>query len=237
MDFEVNSFQVPNALVDNVMRDISPNALKCYLIIVRKTKGWNKERDKVSTSQLMEIAGIKKKDTVYGAMKELIEYGLIQAIKQPGKMTSYKVVPKIGTSTEKSNHQKRDWVVPKNGTTTSPENGDTTKDTIKNTLTKTTLSPKSSLKPKREEREDIKKSFLDFVDSLRKNYKGNSINNFYPVLTLYFDQEIKVASNGYLYFSNTSDYLTPQQAKEVWRYLDKNPLAIIPLAKSNQGIA
>ncbi|MDD5407062.1 MAG: replication protein [Sulfurovaceae bacterium] len=232
MDFEVNSFQIPNALVDNLMRDISPNALKCYLIIVRKTKGWNKEWDKVSTKQLMEIAGIKKKNTIYGATKELIEYGLIEAVKQLGNMTSYKVVPKIGTSTE-NGYQ----VVPKKGTSSSTENGYTTKDTIKNTLTKTTLSPKSSLKSKREEREDIKKSFLDFVDSLRKNYKGNSINNFYPILTLYFDQEIKVANNGYLYFSNTSDYLTSQQAVEVWRYLYKNPLAIIPLAKSNQGVA
>ena len=44
--FIVNSFQLPNAVVDELLRDISPNALKCYLVIVRKTIGWQKEWDK-----------------------------------------------------------------------------------------------------------------------------------------------------------------------------------------------
>lgn len=91
MSFETNLIQLPNAVVDNLMRDISANALKCYLVIVRKTKGWNKEWDKISTKQLMEATGIKKPHTVYSATKELIDYGVIESIKEQGKITSYRV--------------------------------------------------------------------------------------------------------------------------------------------------
>jgi len=114
---------------------------------------------------------------------------------------------------------------------------------IKKTTSKTTsknLSPlpslaKKQIDPEREEREENKKSFLNFINDLRKKYKGNSVNSFYPVLTTYENQEIKVASNGYLYFGSTTEYLAPAQAQNVWEYLYKNPSAIIPISK--QGAA
>ncbi len=113
---------------------------------------------------------------------------------------------------------------------------------IKKTTSKTTsknLSPKSSLTkkqidPEREERED-KKDFFKFIETTREKYKGSGINNFYPALCIYNDQEIKVASNKYLYFSNSTDYLSPAQANDVWEYLFKNPETLIPISK--QGAA
>lgn len=244
MNFEVNSFQIPNALVDDLMRDISPNALKCYLIIVRKTKGWGKEWDRISTLQLMEIAGIKKKDTVYSATKELIKYGLIEAVKQAGKMTSFKVVPKMGTGTKKSSHQERNRVVPKNGTTTSPENRDTTKDTIKNTRLKTTLSSKSplSLKPiKASERED--KSFLSFVSQIRKLYKPDPNNDLYPpilqIKTLGGEKGyFKVDAKGHLYVHTLNvgiEDIDASDANHYWHYLHQMQDQLLPAPKSNQG--
>ena len=122
--FIPNSFQIPNALIDELMCKISPNALKCYLIIARKTTGWQKEWDKISTTQLMTLSGIKKKDTVYKAMRELEKLCLIESEKTLGKLTEYRLVPKKGTSTNE-----RDEPVPKKGTTTSPKKGDSTKDT------------------------------------------------------------------------------------------------------------
>ncbi|MCK9550429.1 hypothetical protein [Aquamicrobium sp.] len=117
-----------------------------------------------------------------------------------------------------------------------PQKGETIYSKIKKTSSKTSsknLSPKSSL-TRKEERED-KKDFFKFLEITREKYKGNGINSFYPTLTFYFDKEIKVASNKHLYFAESTDYLSPSQAQEVWEYLFINPGALIPITK--QGAA
>ena len=43
--FIPNSFQVPNALVDDVLGNLSDAALRVYIIIIRKTRGWQKESE------------------------------------------------------------------------------------------------------------------------------------------------------------------------------------------------
>ena len=68
--FITNSFQVPNAFVDEAMFNLSGNAVKCYLFIMRKTLGWQKEWDYIPTAQFHLITGIKKPLTVYDAIKE-----------------------------------------------------------------------------------------------------------------------------------------------------------------------
>lgn len=74
--FTPNSFQVPNAFVDEVMRDIGDVAAKLYLIICRKTRGWYKEVDSISLSQFQEFSG-KSRPTVTKAIAELIQVGLV----------------------------------------------------------------------------------------------------------------------------------------------------------------
>ena len=74
--FIPNSFQVPNALIDEVVADLSGAELKCYLFIVRKTVGWNKESDAISISQFMSALKLSNK-TVVDACKRLAELGLI----------------------------------------------------------------------------------------------------------------------------------------------------------------
>ena len=74
--FTPNSFQVPNAFVDEVMRDIGDVSAKLYLIICRKTRGWYKEFDSISLSQFQEFSG-KSRPTVTKAIAELIQVGLI----------------------------------------------------------------------------------------------------------------------------------------------------------------
>ncbi|KAA3639428.1 MAG: hypothetical protein DWP95_10300 [Proteobacteria bacterium] len=117
-DLIPNSFQVPNAFVDVIMSDISGNAVKCYLLIVRKTVGWGKEKDRISVSQFRKYTGISKDGTITKITKELEDFGLITRHKELGKITEFslRLPPK--------NHPPLEGVPPIKGTT--PERGDTT---------------------------------------------------------------------------------------------------------------
>lgn len=86
--FIANSFQVPNAFVDEMLEQISGNACKIYLLIVRKTRGWNKESDRISYSQIQKFTGINSRATISKALDELLSTGLITAQKGNEKTTS-----------------------------------------------------------------------------------------------------------------------------------------------------
>ena len=73
--FVPNSFQVPNAFVDEVLDKISDASCKLYLVICRKTRGWNKEMDSISLTQFEAITG-KSRPTVIKCLKELVSVGL-----------------------------------------------------------------------------------------------------------------------------------------------------------------
>lgn len=154
MKYIPNSFQIANAVVDDLLCLMSGNAWKCYGVIVRKTTGWQKEMDYISVSQFKTLTGIKKDETVTDALKELEELNLIASVKQRGKVTGYRLnMPKLppengGTTTPKNwVHPKmgttpKNWGVlpPENGGTTTPKNWGSTKHTTKPTNTKHTIS-------------------------------------------------------------------------------------------------
>lgn len=154
MKYIPNSFQIANAVVDDLLCLMSGNAWKCYAVIVRKTTGWQKEMDYISVSQFKTLTGIKKDETVTDALKELEELNLIASVKQRGKVTGYRLnMPELppengGTTTPKIwVHPKmgttpKNWGVlpPENGGTTTPEKGGSTKHTTKPTNTKHTIS-------------------------------------------------------------------------------------------------
>lgn len=71
-----NFFMVPNAFVDEVMAKLPDSAVKMYLLIIRKTKGWDKECDSISLTQFMKFTG-KSKPTVTGAMSFLVKANLV----------------------------------------------------------------------------------------------------------------------------------------------------------------
>ena len=158
-----NAFQIPNAVVDDLMSRLSPNAFKCYVLIVRKTTGWGKSSDKISISQFQAIAGIKKRDTVISALAELEKLNLILPVKKAGLVNEFRLnklpeitpkpVPKIVTTTSpengddpKTGTSPDNWtrVVPKMVTTTSPENGDTQNPLTKPTRQNTPLPPQNA---------------------------------------------------------------------------------------------
>ena len=90
--FIANSFQVPNAFIDEMLCKISGNACKIYLLIVRKTRGWHKEADKISYSQIQKYTGINHRATVSKAIDELLDIGLISVQKGNEKtMSEYRL--------------------------------------------------------------------------------------------------------------------------------------------------
>lgn len=74
--FIPNSFQVPNAVVDELMAELSGAELKIYLFVLRKTKGWNKEADAISVSQFMEACNLSNRKVI-DACNRLVELGLL----------------------------------------------------------------------------------------------------------------------------------------------------------------
>ena len=118
-DFIVNSFQLPNSVVDELLADLTGAELKCYLLVVRKTKGWNKEIDSISIGQFMEVTGLSNR-SVITACDSLVEKGLLVRsggerrlntysvrsfnISQTGEKSSSDLVKKVHTQNNNKNN-------------------------------------------------------------------------------------------------------------------------------------
>lgn len=74
--FIPNFLQVPNVVIDELLPDLTGAELKCYLVVIRKTKGWNKESDNISISQFMKATGLSN-SAVIKACESLVKYGLL----------------------------------------------------------------------------------------------------------------------------------------------------------------
>ena len=119
-EFIPNSFQIANAVVDDFLCLMSGNAWKCYGLIVRKTRGWQKTHDSLSVSQIQKLTGIKSEETVEKAINELVELGLIGKQSRAGLPNVYFLISdpkKCGTPPPKN------VPPPKNGGTPPPKNG------------------------------------------------------------------------------------------------------------------
>ena len=89
--FRVNSFQIPNTLIDQYMRIMTPNEFCCLTLIIRKTRGWNKETDKISISQFQEFTGIQRNKTLSSALESLRKRGFIEVVKFRGRVNEYRL--------------------------------------------------------------------------------------------------------------------------------------------------
>ncbi|HCT4389776.1 replication protein [Acinetobacter baumannii] len=128
--------RLPNSLIDEqIMAQLSDKAFKCLMLIIRQTSGFNRNSDKIATTQFQEVCGIKKTDKVYASIKELEQKSLIKVERKTGGLNTYfllenhsqnKVLPENGTTPKNG-----EGTTPKNGEGTTPKNGDTTKENIK----------------------------------------------------------------------------------------------------------
>ena len=179
-----NSFTMANAIVDLDLRHMSGNALKCYVVIVRKTTGWNKVTDRISIRQFMDFSGIERRETVSKALRELEAMGLIVRHERSGRITEYSLNFEEPTHTDKPPYPDEPTHPEKPSDThtdkpsdTPPKKPYTTKDTVtKDTVTKDTRlgarataapssenpdpPPELPAKPKRQSREE---AFVAFV--------------------------------------------------------------------------
>ncbi len=118
-EFIPNSFQIANSVIDEYLSLMSGNALKCYILIVRKTRGWQKTHDSLSISQIQKATGIKSEETIEKAINELVELGLIGKQSKVGLPNVYFLISdpkKLGTPPPKN------VPPPKNGGTPPPKN-------------------------------------------------------------------------------------------------------------------
>ena len=100
--FIPNAFQIPNSVIDELLAKLTCAELKCYLFVVRKTKGWNKESDSISVSQFMEVTGLSNR-SVITACESLVQMGLLERSGGERKLNTYSVKAfEISQSGEKS---------------------------------------------------------------------------------------------------------------------------------------
>lgn len=71
-----NYTQTPNDLADHWLPFLSGVETKVLVVIMRKTLGWHKKRDRISMSQLEKLTGCQEK-AIATAIKSLIKKGLI----------------------------------------------------------------------------------------------------------------------------------------------------------------
>lgn len=124
--FIPNSFQIANSVIDEYLSQMSGNALKCYILIVRKTRGWQKTHDSLSISQIQKFTGIRKEETVQKAINELIDLGLIGKQSRIGLPNEYFLISdpkKVVTPPPKNGAPPENGAPPKKGVTPPPKMG------------------------------------------------------------------------------------------------------------------
>lgn len=137
---------LPNYLVDDdYVARMSGNSLKCYTIINRFTKGFSRINWAMESGFLLNKTGIKKPHTLFEAVKQLEQFGLLSVHREDGKTNKFTVtdpcpktaLPKNGTTAENGHNTSAE-----NGNKGTAENGHTKKENIKNNIKnikKTTL--------------------------------------------------------------------------------------------------
>lgn len=105
-DFIVNSFQLPNSVIDELLADLTGAELKCYLYVLRKTKGWNKEEDAISVSQFMKVTGLSNRKVI-DACERLVELGLLEQKIGSNKIKVFSVKGYKTSSSEESSLVKK----------------------------------------------------------------------------------------------------------------------------------
>mgnify|MGYP002614806120 FL=1 len=149
--FIPNAFQIPNSVIDELLAKLTCAELKCYLFVVRKTKGWNKESDSISVSQFMEVTGLSNR-SVITACESLVEMGLLERSGGERKLNTYSVKAfEISQTGEKSSSDKTGENFSQTGEKISPDlmkkvhTQNNNKNTIQNNNKKNTKKSESDL--------------------------------------------------------------------------------------------
>lgn len=127
-----NFTQTPNDLFDHWLPFLGEVELKVLLVIMRKTFGWHKVRDKISISQLEKLTG-STPTNIGKAIKSLISKGVIlkQVTGENGKQETFYELAVCEDSNNSYPCQDRSATPPESGGVTPPDSG-VTKETLLN---------------------------------------------------------------------------------------------------------
>lgn len=84
-----NYTQVHNVAFDHIMPLLSGSEWKILSLIIRKTKGWQKDEDDIAYSQFRSGTGISSNNTIKKALAKLVSMGIVQQGKPAHKADPY----------------------------------------------------------------------------------------------------------------------------------------------------
>ena len=167
-----NYTKMPNSIIDDrIMARISDKAFKCLMFVMRQTMGFNRASHTIAITQFQKYCGIKKRDTVMTAIRELEQCKLITVERKTGCLNEYFLT--LNQYHETGLVPLEGSTVKGDGTSTFERDGTSTvkRDTIKETLKENikeihTLenSPKNSV-------DDAWKPNLDLLTSILRTTK------------------------------------------------------------------
>ena len=115
---------LPNYLVDgDFVAKMTGNALKCYVVINRFSKGFSRKNWAMESKFLQRKTGIKKPHTLFEAVKQLEGFGLLSVHREDGKTNKFTIAtPCLKTALPINS------TTAENGHSTTAENGHTKKE-------------------------------------------------------------------------------------------------------------
>lgn len=128
LDQDVRGFIFPNSIIDELLPELSHSELKCYLCVLRKTKGWNKEEDAISVSQFMKVTGLSNK-AVIAACESLVEREILERKSGDRNTGIYSIKTYESVTSEKSSLVKN---FPSTSEKSSPVTSEKSSHTINN---------------------------------------------------------------------------------------------------------
>lgn len=133
IDQDVRGFIFPNSIIDELLPELSHSELKCYLCVLRKTKGWNKEEDAISVTQFMKVTGLSNK-AVISACESLVEREILERKSGDRNTGIYSIKTYKSATSEKSSLVKNFPSTSEKSSPVTSEKSSHTINNIKNTI-------------------------------------------------------------------------------------------------------
>lgn len=190
----------PNIVFDSVMSQVSGNAYKCLDVIVRCTLGYHKPDAQISESAFMKLTGIKRKETLRTAIRELEQIQIISVSRDNGVTNTFVLTT---DQYEKLALNQSEEIVPalKNSTGTRKPS-DTSTENSSQTSTKKPSPNKENLKENIKENNNNAKPKFD----VQKNVMAGYVTYFQNDSKFYSLQELE------LNYDVNSDFLAQAEA-------------------------
>lgn len=184
IDQDVRGFILPNSIIDELLPELSHSELKCYLCVLRKTKGWNKEEDAISVTQFMKVTGLSNK-AVISACESLVEREILERKSGDRNTGIYSIKTYKSATSEKGSPVKNFPSTSEKSSQITSEKSSHTINNIKNNIQNITpLSPygesanaeHADEKTKTSKREKISVDYQGVMNAWNEVFNGSPIH-------------------------------------------------------------